>query len=107
MNLIFLPLLAGHLIADFWLQPYSWVVHEKENGIKINLLASAVLDEQCLIDEYPDNTAFAVTMGIDAAVIPMTDAEIRQHDRESIAAWNKENCEEVESYVSPFDGRQK
>lgn len=34
MNLLFFALLAGHLIADFWLQPYSWVVHKKENGIK-------------------------------------------------------------------------
>ncbi len=34
MNLIFFPLLVGHIIADFWLQPGSWVVHKKENGIK-------------------------------------------------------------------------
>jgi len=38
MNLMFFPLLAGHLIADFWLQPYSWVVHKKENGIKSSKL---------------------------------------------------------------------
>jgi hypothetical protein len=34
MSLVFFPLLAGHLIADFWLQPGSWVLHKKENGIK-------------------------------------------------------------------------
>ena len=38
MNLMFFPLLAGHLIADFWLQPYSWVTHKKENGIKSSKL---------------------------------------------------------------------
>jgi hypothetical protein len=27
-------MLAGHLIADFWLQPGSWVLHKKENGLK-------------------------------------------------------------------------
>lgn len=27
-------MLAGHLIADFWLQPSSWVSHKKENGWK-------------------------------------------------------------------------
>lgn len=32
MNELFFPLLAGHLIADFWLQPTSWVLHKKENG---------------------------------------------------------------------------
>lgn len=26
-------MLAGHLIADFWLQPYSWVLHKKAKGI--------------------------------------------------------------------------
>ena len=34
MNSVFLSMLAGHLIADFWLQPESWVAHKKENGIK-------------------------------------------------------------------------
>ena len=34
MNELFFPLLAGHLIADFWLQPTSWVIHKKENGWK-------------------------------------------------------------------------
>lgn len=38
MNPIFFPLLAGHLIADFWLQPYSWVIHKKENGLKSSKL---------------------------------------------------------------------
>lgn len=31
---LFFPLLAGHLVADFWLQPSSWVSHKKENGWK-------------------------------------------------------------------------
>ena len=34
LNSVFLPMLAGHLIADFWLQPNSWVLHKNENGIK-------------------------------------------------------------------------
>ena len=34
MNPIFLPMIVGHLIADFWLQPGSWVLHKKENGMK-------------------------------------------------------------------------
>lgn len=34
LNSVFLPMLAGHLIADFWLQPNSWVLHKKVNGIK-------------------------------------------------------------------------
>ena len=34
LNSVFLPLIAGHLIADFWLQPGSWVSHKKENGWK-------------------------------------------------------------------------
>lgn len=38
LNNIFFPLLAGHLIADFWLQPYSWVVHKKENGFRSSRL---------------------------------------------------------------------
>lgn len=31
---VFLPMLAGHLVADFWLQPASWVHHKKNNGWK-------------------------------------------------------------------------
>jgi len=31
---VFFPLLAGHLTADFWLQPGSWVRHKKSNGWK-------------------------------------------------------------------------
>ncbi len=34
LNSIFLPLLAGHLIADFWLQPGSWVLQKKQSGLK-------------------------------------------------------------------------
>ncbi len=34
MNSLFFPMLAGHLVADFWLQPASWVSHKKENGWK-------------------------------------------------------------------------
>ncbi len=34
LNSVFLPLLAGHLIADFWLQPGSWVLQKKQNGLK-------------------------------------------------------------------------
>jgi hypothetical protein len=38
MSLVFFPMLAGHLIADFWLQPGSWVLHKKVNGIKSSKL---------------------------------------------------------------------
>lgn len=31
---LFFPMLAGHLVADFWLQPSSWVAHKKDNGWK-------------------------------------------------------------------------
>ena len=31
---LFFPMIAGHLVADFWLQPSSWVSHKKENGWK-------------------------------------------------------------------------
>jgi len=34
MNTLFFSMLAGHLVADFWLQPSSWVAHKKENGWK-------------------------------------------------------------------------
>jgi hypothetical protein len=34
LNSIFLPMLTGHLVADFWLQPGSWVQHKRENGWK-------------------------------------------------------------------------
>jgi hypothetical protein len=32
LNSVFLPMLTGHLIADFWLQPGTWVLHKRENG---------------------------------------------------------------------------
>ncbi|PIF05698.1 MAG: hypothetical protein CSA36_05335 [Draconibacterium sp.] len=38
MNPIFYPMLAAHLIADFWLQPRSWVMHKKNKGIKSSRL---------------------------------------------------------------------
>lgn len=34
MNTLFFPMLSGHLVADFWLQPESWVSHKKEYGWK-------------------------------------------------------------------------
>ncbi len=34
LNSVFLPMLTGHLVADFWLQPDSWVHHKRENGWK-------------------------------------------------------------------------
>lgn len=34
MTELFFPLVAGHLIADFWLQPDSWVSDKKENSWK-------------------------------------------------------------------------
>ncbi|HPR33578.1 MAG TPA: DUF3307 domain-containing protein [Prolixibacteraceae bacterium] len=38
MNTLFLPLLSGHLIADFWLQPSSWIESRKEKGWKSKYL---------------------------------------------------------------------
>ncbi|MDP2336288.1 MAG: DUF3307 domain-containing protein [Bacteroidota bacterium] len=48
MNALFFPMLAGHLVADFWLQPASWVNHKKENGWKskkliLHILIAAIL----------------------------------------------------------------
>lgn len=34
LNSVFLPLLTGHLVADFWLQPDTWVQHKRKNGWK-------------------------------------------------------------------------
>jgi len=34
LNSVFLPMLTGHLVADFWLQPDSWVQHKRKNGWK-------------------------------------------------------------------------
>lgn len=34
LNSVFLPMLTGHLIADFWLQPGTWVQHKRKNGWK-------------------------------------------------------------------------
>lgn len=34
LNSIFLPMMAGHLIADFWLQPNSWILHKKVHRVK-------------------------------------------------------------------------
>lgn len=34
LNSLFLPMLAGHLISDFWLQPASWIEQKKEKGWK-------------------------------------------------------------------------
>lgn len=44
LNSVFLPMLTGHLIADFWLQPDTWVQHKRENGWKSKkLILHAVL----------------------------------------------------------------
>jgi hypothetical protein len=32
LNSIFFPMLAGHLVADFWAQPASWIEHKRANG---------------------------------------------------------------------------
>lgn len=38
MNSVFLPLLVGHLVADFWLQPASWIEHKRQDGWKSKYL---------------------------------------------------------------------
>ena len=48
MSALFFSMLSGHLLADFWLQPASWVSHKKENGWKstkliIHALIASVL----------------------------------------------------------------
>jgi hypothetical protein len=43
MSSLFFHMLAGHLIADLWLQPTNWVNHRKEYGWKSNKLAPHVL----------------------------------------------------------------
>jgi hypothetical protein len=34
LNSVFWPMVTGHLIADFWLQPDAWVQHKRKNGWK-------------------------------------------------------------------------
>jgi hypothetical protein len=34
MNTLFFAMLTGHLVADFWLQPASWVNCKRANGLK-------------------------------------------------------------------------
>ncbi|MCF8358288.1 MAG: DUF3307 domain-containing protein [Prolixibacteraceae bacterium] len=34
MNTLFYAMITGHLIADFWLQPESWIESKRENGWK-------------------------------------------------------------------------
>ena len=34
MNALFFAMLTGHLVADFWLQPASWVNCKRQNGLK-------------------------------------------------------------------------
>lgn len=44
MNLLFLPLLIGHLVADFWFQPASWIESRRLHGWKSKyLLLHAIL----------------------------------------------------------------
>jgi len=44
MNLPFLPMLVGHLVADFWFQPASWIESRREHGWKSKyLLLHAIL----------------------------------------------------------------
>ena len=38
MNLLFFPLLAGHLVAEFWIQPNMLGVQKMEDGIKSSKL---------------------------------------------------------------------
>ena len=38
MNTLFLPMLTGHLIADFWFQPASWIESKREEGWKSKYL---------------------------------------------------------------------
>lgn len=34
LNSLFFPLMAGHLVADFWLQPSGWIACKRQNGWK-------------------------------------------------------------------------
>ncbi len=44
MNLLFLPMLVGHLVADFWFQPASWIESRRLHGWKSKyLLSHAIL----------------------------------------------------------------
>lgn len=45
---LFFPMLACHLIADFWFQPASWVKHKREYGWKSNKLMLHVFIASCL-----------------------------------------------------------
>ena len=44
MNLLFLPMLVGHMVADFWFQPASWIESRRLKGWKSKyLLLHAIL----------------------------------------------------------------
>jgi hypothetical protein len=58
MNSLFLPLLAGHLVADFWLQPASWVEGKRQNGWKSRYL----LQHAAIASVLP--VVFALQIGI-------------------------------------------
>lgn len=54
MNSFFLPLLVGHLVADFWLQPASWVNCKRQNGLKskrllIHAAIASILPVACTL----------------------------------------------------------
>lgn len=52
MNSLFIPMLVGHLIADFWLQPTSWIECRRKNGWKskrlvLHAFVAAILPVAC------------------------------------------------------------
>jgi hypothetical protein len=62
MNSLFIPMLVGHLIADFWLQPTSWIECRRKNGWKSKRLVlhasvAAILPVACTFQ--PDLWWFA------------------------------------------------
>jgi hypothetical protein len=54
MNSIFLPMLVGHLVADFWLQPTSWIECRRKNGWRskrliLHAFIAAILPVTCTL----------------------------------------------------------
>lgn len=88
---------------------------QKEWGIKLDMMEVSTLEWQCCLNDYPDNSAFAVNMGTDAAIIPITISDFKafsDYDTTNHSNPMADNGDfwiesEPEGYVSPFDGQQK
>jgi hypothetical protein len=58
LNSLFFPMLAGHMAADFWAQPASWVVHKKEYGWKSSRMVIHAAIAACIPVLFTFRTGF-------------------------------------------------